>query len=29
MNVDTDPNLMIPRTAYRELKAVADGYRDA
>ena len=27
-NPDTDPNLMIPRTAYRELRAEASRYRD-
>lgn len=29
MNADQDPNLMIPRSAYRALRAIADGYREA
>lgn len=28
MNADTDPNLMIPRTAFREARARHDRYRE-
>lgn len=29
MNADTDPNLMIPRRAFREVKAERDRYKAA